>query len=369
MQPEREALESLIYEMYQTWGRALGIMFELVRWETHVTPAFGSDPQAVINSQIGDNYDVFIGILWARFGTPTPRAASGTMEEFERAYARVQAGANNPEIMFYFKEAAVPISKIDPEQLKKVQNFRGSLPEKGGVYATFEDLPGFSASVRVHLSSLAQKFSRDHASLPQVDSPQPRETLTAEIKAEDELGFLDYVEISDARIEDMVATMELISEATVRMGSQFEGHMRETTRLATAGPDTKSAKRLIKRCADDMQAYAGILKNQTPILAANREAAFDALSNSLTLHRELGTADNSNLRALNDAIEQLRSNLAVPTESMKAIRETAASFPRMTSDLNKAKRLVVEQIDALIEEFDKTDSTATNILLSMAQML
>jgi hypothetical protein len=29
----------------------------------------------------------------------------------------------------------------------------------------------------------------------------------------------------------------------------------------------------------------------------------------------------------------------------------------------------VEQIDALIEEFDKTDSTATNILLSMAQML
>jgi len=202
-----------------------------------------------------------------------------------------------------------------------------------------------------------------------VDSPQPRETLTAEIKAEDELGFLDYVEISDARIEDMVATMELISEATVRMGSQFEGHMRETTRLATAGPDTKSAKRLIKRCADDMQAYAGILKNQTPILAANREAAFDALSNSLTLHRELGTADNSNLRALNDAIEQLRSNLAVPTESMKAFRETAASFPRMTSDLNKAKRLVVEQIDALIEEFDKTDSTATNILLSMAQML
>jgi hypothetical protein len=130
VQPEREALESLIYEMYQTWGRALGIMFELVRWETHVTPAFGSDPQAVINSQIGDNYDVFIGILWARFGTPTPRAASGTMEEFERAYARVQAGANNPEIMFYFKEAAVPISKIDPEQLKKVQNFRGSLRKK-----------------------------------------------------------------------------------------------------------------------------------------------------------------------------------------------------------------------------------------------
>ena len=161
MQPEREALESLIYEMYQTWGRALGIMFELVRWETHVTPAFGSDPQAVINSQIGDNYDVFIGILWARFGTPTPRAASGTMEEFERAYARVQAGANNPEIMFYFKEAAVPISKIDPEQLKKSTELPRFAAGKRRCLRNFRRLAGlFRLCSRAFVILGAEVFSR-----------------------------------------------------------------------------------------------------------------------------------------------------------------------------------------------------------------
>ena len=42
----------------------------------------GSDPQQIINSQVSDEYDIFIGILWTRFGTPTERAGSGTEEEF-----------------------------------------------------------------------------------------------------------------------------------------------------------------------------------------------------------------------------------------------------------------------------------------------
>jgi len=366
--PEREALEGLISEMNQTWSKALGIMFELVRWETHVTPSFGSDPQAVINDQIGENYDVFIGILWARFGTPTARAASGTIEEFERAYTRLQAGQSSPEIMFYFKEAAVPVSKIDTEQLNKVQKFRAALPDRGGIYGTFDDLSGFSVSVRAHLSSLAQKFSRQQPQLPTTLPPRQTEASILET-AEDELGFLDYVEICEARIEDMVATMEVISEATARVGEQFVTHTQEMKSLAAIDSTPKSAKRLIKRGADDMEAYAGILKSQTPILASHREAAFSALNDSLAFSEEFGAADSSNLQTLHDAIAKLRASIAAPMQSMKGFRETAAGMPRITSDMNKAKRLVVEQIDALIEEFENTDSTTSNILLSIAQML
>ncbi|MYD31374.1 MAG: DUF4062 domain-containing protein, partial [Nitrospira sp. SB0661_bin_20] len=61
---------------------------DVVRWETRTTPGFGKDPQDVINKQISDAYDIFIGIMWTRFGTPTPRAGSGTEEEFLRAYDR-----------------------------------------------------------------------------------------------------------------------------------------------------------------------------------------------------------------------------------------------------------------------------------------
>ena len=72
---------------------------ELLRWETSTRPGIGSEPQDIINSQIGDEYDVFIGILWGRIGSPTSKADSGTLEEFERARARWEADSGSVEII------------------------------------------------------------------------------------------------------------------------------------------------------------------------------------------------------------------------------------------------------------------------------
>lgn len=84
---ERECLEGVIRELNLQWTSRC-VRLELVRWETHAYPGVGSDPQEVINEQIGDDYDIFLGLLWKRFGTATPRAGSGTEEEFNRAFAR-----------------------------------------------------------------------------------------------------------------------------------------------------------------------------------------------------------------------------------------------------------------------------------------
>ncbi|MBN3854386.1 DUF4062 domain-containing protein [Paraburkholderia sp. Ac-20340] len=368
--PEREALETLIAEMNRTWSAGLGIMFELVRWETHVTPMMGGDPQSLINGQIGDDYDVFIGILWARFGTPTPRAMSGTQEEFERAYARLSADQNAPLIMFYFKEAAIPISRIDPRQIESVQKFRSSLSDRG-IYSTFEDLDAFVTSVRGHLSAVAQRFARQSADPIAIPAPPKSVELSIEPIREDDLGLLDYVEICNARIEDMVAAMEVIEDATERVSVQFTGHTAALTELTTVGtsPSPKTVKRLIKRCADDMEAFAGILKSQTMILSLHRQAAFDALDKSLTLSHEINAENNSDLQELYESLSSLQRNLGGPMHQLTGFKETTAALPKMTSDLNKAKRLVVGQLDALIEELEKTGSTTGNVLLSIERML
>jgi Domain of unknown function (DUF4062) len=128
--PEREALESLIVELNRSWSASLGIILELVRWETHTHPAFGSDPQAIVNQQIGDSYDIFIGMLWGRFGTPTPRAASGTLEEFDRALDRANTQSVPPDIMVYFKDAPISPFKLDPDQLKLIKEFRESIASR-----------------------------------------------------------------------------------------------------------------------------------------------------------------------------------------------------------------------------------------------
>lgn len=163
VQKERELLVTVIDELNQNWSSTLGVRLRLLRWETDVHPSLGSDPQAVINEQIGDEYDVFIGILWGRFGTPTVKAESGMMEEFERALSRRKDGSTSPEIMIYFKDSPISPTKIDPTQLMKIQQFRSELPEIGALYAEFSDDSGFESALRAHLAAVARKLAQKPA--------------------------------------------------------------------------------------------------------------------------------------------------------------------------------------------------------------
>ena len=121
---ERAVLDTVIAELNQTWSRNLSMTFEVLKWETNSRPGFDQDPQAVINSQLPNDYDVFLGIFWSRLGTPTGRASSGTVEEFERAHTRFRSTGSVPEIMLYFKDAPISPSKVDISQLAAVLQFK-----------------------------------------------------------------------------------------------------------------------------------------------------------------------------------------------------------------------------------------------------
>ncbi len=136
---ERNRLEEVIRDLNVAWARELGIRLELLRWETHAYPSFGEDAQSIINEQIQDDYDLFIGIMWYRFGTPTGRANSGTIEEFQRAKKRFDDDPSSLQLMVYFKDAPAPIppSKLDYTQLAKIAEFRNSLGDEGGLFWSF----------------------------------------------------------------------------------------------------------------------------------------------------------------------------------------------------------------------------------------
>ena len=90
---------------------------DILMVETNVTPAIGTRAQAVVNDQLGADYDILLGIMGARFGTSTGKAGSGTEEEFREAVDRwKKTGA--PRIMFYFKDSVSSLSDVDPDQLR-----------------------------------------------------------------------------------------------------------------------------------------------------------------------------------------------------------------------------------------------------------
>jgi hypothetical protein len=75
---ERDALARLLRDINDVLAFLAPerqLTLELVRYETHAYPDLGA-PQDVINRQIPIDYDIFVGIMWKRAGTPTKKAAS-----------------------------------------------------------------------------------------------------------------------------------------------------------------------------------------------------------------------------------------------------------------------------------------------------
>lgn len=365
---ERALLETVVAQLNQVWSTNLGITFELLKWETHVHPSFSSDPQAAINEQIGSEYDVFIGILWGRLGTPTPRATSGTIEEFDRAFSRFEKNRNSPEIMLYFKDAPIAPSKIDTQQLQSVQEFRRSVSGKGGLYSVFEDQANFESSLRAHLSAIAQKFAAQRQGVvakASTDVPivPPGE---AEFADEDDYGYIDYLEIYESRQAEMTSAIDLINEATVRVGEQLTQRSAEM-QSGTAG-DTKAIRRFIKRAADHMHTYADSMNNQVSLLSISRKSAFNALSNALALQADFKDKD-SDLQTLRQTLASLLESTTTAKTSMAGMRASADQLPRISKELNKAKREVVSQLDLFLSEIDNTNSTVSNIVEAIDRML
>jgi hypothetical protein len=157
------------------------LSLELVRYETHAYPDVGQ-PQEVINRQIPLDYDVLIGSMWRRSGTPTKAYAGGTIEEFWRAYKhREESHGRSPIIMLYFCDQFIPIpTAAELEQLQGVVAFRDQVRPLGYTISyqareNFREVvqPGLLRAIRSLLQS-------DPARLPP-DSRIPLETAPVEL--------------------------------------------------------------------------------------------------------------------------------------------------------------------------------------------
>ena len=145
---ERDALSRVVDEVNVTTAPLVDCRLEAVRWETHSSPDAGR-PQQVINQQIGE-YDVFIGVMWRRFGTPSGIANSGTVEEFHIAYKRWEE-LHQLALMFYFCEAPFYPKTLDElEQMKRVLLFRQELEGKALAWS-YEHQGLFETTIRKRL--------------------------------------------------------------------------------------------------------------------------------------------------------------------------------------------------------------------------
>ena len=191
---ERQAVRNAFYD----WNASpisthMSIMFQPLLWEEHVHPELGK-PQAVINKQIVEDSDVIIALLWDRIGTPTGNSKSGTIEELELFEQSKKLS------MIYFSEKAVDPKKIDPDQLKELQDFKKKCMKRG-VISTFKNTDELKGKLSKHINDIAPKLSNGKFKKGKEIEPSSHDPKTDKERLEiqaSSLSELDYKNIKEA---------------------------------------------------------------------------------------------------------------------------------------------------------------------------
>ena len=162
---ERAKVET-VAAMLKPLAEHLGIVLEVVDWRA-VVPDMGRPQQVIFDQLKPTSWDVFIGILWHRFGTP-PAAQdqqtqreylAGTEEEIKTAYSLWQQHGK-PRIMIYRCTRPVPLDVLDPDQYKRVKDFFAQFEAVAGAHPgliqTFDTIESFERLLLDHRQERAR---------------------------------------------------------------------------------------------------------------------------------------------------------------------------------------------------------------------
>jgi len=140
---------------------------DFVNWKTNVSPGMAERTQEVINKSIGDDYDIYVGIMWKKFGP-------GTVEEFEHAYERHSMLKDNIEIMFYFKEIPTEPDESDLEQIEEVEKFRDRISLTCLYGGPFKEVSEFREMLESHLPETIRILKRQEKSKRAIQKDESR---------------------------------------------------------------------------------------------------------------------------------------------------------------------------------------------------
>lgn len=217
---ERSAAKAVIDDINDDLSDALGYQTELVGWEDTL-PGPGR-PQEVINRDL-DGCDLFVGMLWKRWGMHpggSGQYTSGFEEEYCRSVARYNVDGQ-PYLTLLFKDIE-PSAMADPgPQLKRVLEFRDQVfSERKLLAGTFADRATFEKKFRkcvvgyisrLQRAAQAGATQKEQAPLPESDEAAKHESSAPT----SDTGFRSALAIQGTRfLRDFAATTEQLPDGT-----------------------------------------------------------------------------------------------------------------------------------------------------------
>jgi Domain of unknown function (DUF4062) len=345
LEPERRAIQSAVEELNPLLSETRSVILRAICWDKDLLPGIGPDVQSVINQQIEGKYDVYIGLLGTKFGTRTPRALSGTEEEFEAAFKRYAASPESVRLLFYFRSTATNIQHLDANQLAKVHTFRNRLGDLGVLYRDFADEQQLLKLVREHLGQLVsrewdgKKWRPPHgyggppgvADIPPSSGPSiaARENLIRP-------GIVDCMYTVDLEMGNIVQVLNSMKDAEAHLWGAIQKSQTTSTQLKDG--DVRGLKAVVDTMADDLAQFIDKMAADGLALKGNLRAFVDAIESAISLYFEERHGGSAYLADAPAHLASLINGISTARENLKQLRQILELIPDYTSRFTATKR-------------------------------
>ncbi|GAI31216.1 unnamed protein product, partial [marine sediment metagenome] len=160
VEKEKKIVRNVCDSLTKVLLKRRNIEVKPIHWRNDVIPLITEKgAQSAIDKQIEEyDYDIYIGILWKRFGDKRQSGLTPTEGEFEDAFRRKQE-TGRPVIKFYFKlDEFHPSGPYEAQQALQVQKFKERIKTLG-LYDEFKGKEEFQKKVYESILYIVENFS------------------------------------------------------------------------------------------------------------------------------------------------------------------------------------------------------------------
>ena len=373
---ELNSIELIVKEINKTFGELNGFALRIVHWSEDTYTDIGEDGQEIINNQI--EYDILVGILWMRLGTPTKRDKSGTVEEINRAIVNP-----NKQQLIYFKTTSPNnINAINTSDLNEIRIFKKELSDKL-LYKEFESVEKFETLFRLNLSNLIKdkfllkkekQFDNNDSSnsveivsskkvskyqniislIDEIENPNQESLIDVDIFDLTETSF-EYFEKVTMNLENLT---NYITKLTGRLNSSTE-EINRTNNIKDTRLKISKAKKIINQLSEELNEFISSLNsfNSSDNLKEVGKKVSEVLltiksykdENYLDIKSNTIDYRNSMEYAMNSTANMLKEIMLWPPVNLK-FNTTKRNTEIVLKDLTKEIMFGLTLIDESIEE-------------------
>lgn len=227
---ERSLFPHILGQLNAIKARSLNYQLDPLGWEDTL-PGWGR-PQELINEEVRQ-CDVFVMLLWKRWGTPSGEFSSGTEEEFEIAYNRYK-DTGSPHLLLYFRSVPQAMMADPGEQLQRVLKFRTRIEEERiGLFKIYDDPDQWKDLLLKHFSQYLDRkvYGQEYAS-----------------EAEEKVIQIPYIiERRMLELQKELAEKNALLETTQsKLRAEAIGYALEATKLIEEGKFTLAEEKFAK---------------------------------------------------------------------------------------------------------------------------